>query len=224
VRIRKRKWTNDLNDLLLREVKLHKPHEQRHRAIGTTYESIASSRNESERLPWRTDKNHLQGRVQNLVEARRADHRATVRATEIEEEHGELESLLEDVIGEADYFKSTEVNRREVRREKDAALIEGGRVARTQAIQPASIATESDKDRDGGGVEPGREDAGPELKQVGKARRRKKLQYLDEGSSSTPDGVESQVMQILLSNASAMSSQAIRQAGVDAHKCWLLRC
>jgi hypothetical protein len=60
-----------------------------------------------------------------LVEAQRADQRVTARATGIEEEHGEPEVLLDDVIGEADFFKSTEVNRREVRREKDAALVEG---------------------------------------------------------------------------------------------------
>jgi hypothetical protein len=38
VRARKRMWTNDLDALFLREVKLQKPHEQRHGAIRTTYE------------------------------------------------------------------------------------------------------------------------------------------------------------------------------------------
>jgi hypothetical protein len=185
VRVRKRKWTNDLDALLLREVKLHKPHEQRHGASGTPYESIASSLNDSGRLPCRTDKKHLQGRVQHLVEARRADQRVTARETGIEEEHDELEVLLDDVIGEADFFKSTEVNRRKVRREKDSALVEGGRLERTQAMvrQAAAIATESDDDGDDGGVEPGSENAGPELEQVGRARRRTQLESLDVGSS-----------------------------------------
>jgi hypothetical protein len=219
VRARKRKWTNDLDALLLREAKLHKPHEQRHGAIGTTYESIASSLNDSGRLPWRTDKKHLQGRVQHLVEARWADQRVTARATGIEEEHGKLEVLLDYVIGEADFFKSTEVNRREVRREKDTALVKGGRLARTQAMvrQAAAIAMKSDDDGDDGGVEPGSENAGPEL-QVGRARRRPQLVSLDVGSSSTADGVERHAMQILQSNASAMSSQAIRQDEADGHK------
>jgi hypothetical protein len=119
-----------------------------------------------------------------------------VRATEIEEEHGELEILLDDVIGEADFFKSTDVIWRKVRREKDAALVEGGRLERTQAMvrQAAAIAMESDNDGGGGGVEPGDEDAGPELQQVGRTRRRTQLKSLDAGSPSTPDGVESHVM------------------------------
>jgi hypothetical protein len=120
-----------------------------------------------------------------LVEARRADQRVTVRATGIGEEHGELEVLLDDVIGEADFFKSTEVNRQDVRREKDAALVAGGTIARTQAMvrQAAAIVMESDNNGDGGGMEPGSEDAGPELQQVGKARREERearLQRFEE--------------------------------------------
>jgi hypothetical protein len=109
---RKRKWTNAL---LLREVKLHKPHGRRHGRKGNVYEIIAASINESERLPWRTDRKHLHGRVQHLLDARRTNQRATARATGIEEEYCELEILLEDVI-EADTFKSTEMERREGRR------------------------------------------------------------------------------------------------------------
>jgi hypothetical protein len=124
--MRNRKWTSELDALLLREVKLHKPHEQRHGQIGNVYENMAFNLNESARLPWITDRKHLKGRVQHLLEARRANKRATARTTSIEEEHGELELLLDDVIEEADAFKSTEVERREVRRERDVALAEGG--------------------------------------------------------------------------------------------------
>jgi hypothetical protein len=49
-----------------------------------------------------------------LLEARRTNQRATARVTGIEEEYGELEILLDDVI-EAETFKSTEMERREVR-------------------------------------------------------------------------------------------------------------
>jgi hypothetical protein len=114
---RKRKWTNELDALLLREVKLHKPHGKRHGRKGIVYEIIAGSLNESERLPWSTDKKHLQGRVQHLLEARRSNQRATERVTGIEEEYGELEIILDHVIEEADTFKSTEMKRREVRRD-----------------------------------------------------------------------------------------------------------
>jgi hypothetical protein len=98
--------------------------------------------------------------------------------TGIDEEHRELEVLLDNVIGAANCFKSTAVIRREARREKDAALVEGGKLARTQVMvrQASPIAKESDNGRDGGGVEPESEDAGPELQQVGRARRRAPLE------------------------------------------------
>jgi hypothetical protein len=146
---RKRKWTNELDALLLREVKLHKPHEQRHGRIGNVYESIAASLNESERLPWITDRKHLQGRVQHLLEARRTDQRTTARATGIEEEHGELEMLLDGVVEEADAFKSTEVERREVRRHRDLAMAEGGRQARRLAMARQAPEAGRGKNREG---------------------------------------------------------------------------
>jgi hypothetical protein len=127
---RKRKWTNELDAILFREVKLHKSHGQKHGRKGNVYEIIAASLNESERLPWRMDRKHLQGRVQHLFEARRTNQRATVRSIGIEEEYGELEILLDDVIKEADTFKPTEMEWREVRRDRDFAMAEGGRQAR----------------------------------------------------------------------------------------------
>jgi hypothetical protein len=60
--------------------------------------------------------------------------RETARATGIEEEHGELEVLIDDVREEADAFKSTEVERREVRRDMHSALVNGGRQARRLAM------------------------------------------------------------------------------------------
>jgi hypothetical protein len=133
VRTRKRKWTSELDAVVLREGKPHKPHEQRQGRIGNVYESIAASLNESERLPWITDRKHLQGSVQHLLDARRANQRATARATGIEEEHGELEILLDDVINEAHAFKSTEVERREVRRHLDFAM--GKRVGKLGGLR-----------------------------------------------------------------------------------------
>jgi hypothetical protein len=150
---RKRKWTSELDALLLREVKLHEPLEQRHGRIGNVNESIAASLNESERLPWITDRKHRQGRVQHLLEARRTNQRATARATGIEEEHGELEILLDDVIEVADAFKSTEVERLEVRRHRDVAMAEGGRQARRLAMARQAPVDESDDAREVQSVE-----------------------------------------------------------------------
>jgi hypothetical protein len=70
-----------------------------------------------------------------LLEARGTNQRATARATGIDEEYGELEMLLDDVIKEAETFKSTEMERREVRRDRDFAITEGGRQARMLAME-----------------------------------------------------------------------------------------
>jgi hypothetical protein len=83
-----------------------------------------------------------------LLEARRTNQRATARATGIEEEYGELEILLDDVIEEADTLKSTEMERREVRRDRDFAMAEGGRQARMLAMARQAPVDESDEERD----------------------------------------------------------------------------
>jgi hypothetical protein len=218
---RKRKWISELDAHLPREVKLHKPHGQRHGRIGNVYESLAASLNESERLPWITERKHLQGRVQHLLEARRTNQRATAKATGIEEEHGELEILLDYVIEEADALKSTEVEGREVRRHRDVAMLQwrkevgkrGG--LRWRDRHPWMKATrevqsvEDDSDGGSGTDEP--------------------QEVARECQSSTPVSVahrnvppqeneEAQIMQLLQKSASAISSQASRVAEVDERK------
>jgi hypothetical protein len=219
-RTRKRKCTIELDALLLREVKLHKPHEQRHGRIGNVYESIADSLIESERFPWITDRKHLQGRVQHLLVARRTNQRATARATGIEEEHGELEILFNDVIEEADAFKSTEVERREVRQHRDFAMAKGGRKARRHARPRRAPVDESDDARAAQSVEVD-SDGGSGANEPEEIER--------EPRSSTPvsvahrnvpahDNEEVQIMQLLQTSASAISTQASRVAEVGERK------
>jgi hypothetical protein len=80
-----------------------------------------------------------------LLEARRTNQRATARVPGIEEEYGELEIILDDVIEEADTFKSTEMERREVRRDWDFAMAERGRQARMLAMGRQAPVDESDE-------------------------------------------------------------------------------
>jgi hypothetical protein len=75
---------------------------------GAAYAAIAGSLNSSQRLPWDTDKQHVQGRLQHLTVARRTHQRASARATGVEEEHRELEELLADIIGKSDEFMASE--------------------------------------------------------------------------------------------------------------------
>jgi hypothetical protein len=217
---RKRKWTSELDALLVREVKLHKPHEQRHGRIGNVYGSIAASLNDSERLPWITDRKHLQGRVQHLLEARRTNQRATARATGIEEEHGELEILLDDVIEEADAFKSTEVERREVRRHRDVAMAEGGRQARRLAMARQAPVDESDDAREVQSVEDDSDGGSGTNEPQEVARERRSSTPVSVAHRNVPpqENEEVQIMQLLQKSASPISSQASRVAEVDERK------
>jgi hypothetical protein len=142
----KRKWTDSLDTLLLRDTKLKKPHSKRYGDRGSAYVAIATSFTSCGRLPWETDKKHVQGRLQHLSMARRAHQRASVRATGIEEEHGELEVLLEDFIGESDEFTASEAARQDTSRARDAAIAEGGRQAREMAMRRQSSPAEAELD------------------------------------------------------------------------------
>jgi hypothetical protein len=78
--------------------------------------------------------------------ARRAHQRASERATGIEEEHGELEVLLDDFIGESDEFTEREAARRDTSRARDAEIAEGGRQAREMAMRRQSSPAEAELD------------------------------------------------------------------------------
>jgi DNA polymerase elongation subunit (family B) len=69
-----------------------------------------------------------------------------VRATGIEEEHGELEVLLDDFIGEFDEFMASEAARRDTSRARDAAIAEGGRQAREMGMRRQSSPAEAELD------------------------------------------------------------------------------
>jgi hypothetical protein len=135
VRSLRRKWTEDLDTLLLRETKPQKPHSKHHGERGAAYDAIAVSLNECGRLPWETDKKHVQGRLQRLATARRAHQRQSARSTGVKEEHGEVEVVLDVLIDEADEFNASEADRRDTTRAREANLAEMGRRARDMAMQ-----------------------------------------------------------------------------------------
>jgi hypothetical protein len=84
----------------------------------------------------------VQGRLQHITVARRAHQRASARATGVEEEHGELENLPDDIIGESGEFMASEAGRREALRAREASLAEGGRQARDMALRRQTEPTE----------------------------------------------------------------------------------
>jgi hypothetical protein len=81
-------------------------------------------------------------RLQYLTVALRAHQRASARATGVEEEHRELEELLDGIIGESDEFMATEAGRREVLRAREASPADGGRQARDMTMRRQTEPTE----------------------------------------------------------------------------------
>jgi hypothetical protein len=132
---RKRKWTEELDVLLLREAKLQKPHEKRFGDRGTTYALIAENLNAGGRIPWQTDQKHVQGRLSHLLETRRSHQRVSARSTGVEEEYGEAEVLVDELIEETDRYRASEIERRDLSRDRDAALADSGRQAREIAMR-----------------------------------------------------------------------------------------
>jgi hypothetical protein len=165
------------------------------------------------------DRKHLQGRVQHFLEARLSNQRATARPFVIEEENGELE-ILQDVIEEADTFKSTKMERREVRRDRDFAMAEGGRQARMLAMERQAPVDESDEERDvhrAENISDG-ENRMNELQKVGRECRSSTPVSVAQRNIPTQDNEDVQIMKLLQTSASAISSQASRVYELEERK------
>jgi hypothetical protein len=185
---------------------------------GATYASMASNLNACGRMPWRTDQKHIQGRLQHLMDARRAHQRVSARATGIEEEHGEVECLLEDLIDESDRFKASETERCDTLRERDMALAESGRKARELAMSrqaPAEDA-ESIDGSDGGGSDVNF-DSDVNLDVEGQERS-----TATPSSTRSPEffsgDVEAQVLALLRENASSVAARMERSATTEERR------
>jgi hypothetical protein len=215
---RKRKWSDELDALLLREAKLQKPLEKKYGDRGATYASMASNLNACGRMPWRTDQKHIQGRLQHLMDARRAHQRVSARATGIEEEHGELECLLDDLIDESDRFKASEAERRDTLRERDMALAESGRQARELAMSrqaPAGDAESIDGSDEGGSDVNFEADVNLDVE-------RQERSTATPSSTRSPEflsgDVEAQVLRLLRENASSVAKQMERSATTEERR------
>jgi hypothetical protein len=118
---RKRKWTVELDVILLREVKVHEPRRKSYGRIGDAHEGIARSLNQSRRLPWTTDRRHVQYRLQFLMAWRSKTFSEPAEAGESDDEghYSERLQLLDEIMNEADEFKQAEEARRGSLRERE---------------------------------------------------------------------------------------------------------
>jgi hypothetical protein len=80
------------------------------------------------------------------METRRLEGSGPTAFAGTEDESGEMESLLDDILDEADQFKKHEEERRAVIRDRDDALASAGAEVRLLAMQRQSTSNDSDND------------------------------------------------------------------------------
>jgi hypothetical protein len=155
-----------------------------------------------------------------LVRGETHQSASDARATGIEKEHGELEILLDDVIEEADEFKSTEIERREVWRHRGVAMAEGGRQARRLAMARQAPVDESDDARESQSVEDDSDGGSGTNEPQEVARERPSSTPVSVAHREVPpqENEEVQIMKRLQTSALAISSRASRVAEVDERK------
>jgi hypothetical protein len=145
-----------------------------------------------------------------------------VRATGVEEEHGELEVLLDDFIGESVDVLAREADRRETTRARDAAVAEGGRQARDVAMwrqtEPTEVELDLDKEISG-------DDDADEVNGGGGAstetvHRRRRNSTPGSGGSLFAIGecMEGTVMRLKQAGNSAWTSESNWRAAIESRR------
>jgi hypothetical protein len=147
-RARKRKWSSTEGTLLLLEAKAHRLHTKRFGGIVEAHAAIAVALNGSRRFPWLTDRRHVASRLAHLIETRRTEGGGPTIFAGEDDESGEMENLLDDLLEEADLFKKAEDERRAIAREHDDALVAAGAEVRSQAMRRQFAAYDSDNGDD----------------------------------------------------------------------------
>jgi hypothetical protein len=180
------------------------------------------SLNSSQRSPSDTDKKHVQGRLQHLTVARRAHQRASASATGLEEEHGELEELLDDITGESDEFMASEAGRREALRAREASLAEIGRQARDINKRRQAVPTEEclppRSHEVGLGDTSSDEDGGENAVPVHRECRSSTPGSAGSSSLSRGDGLEGEGLRLMQANTSAFSAETTRNAAWEPQR------
>jgi hypothetical protein len=154
--------------------------------------------------------------------ARRAHQRASARTTGVKEEHGELEELLDDIIGESDEYKASEAGRMEALRRREASLAEGGRQARDMAIRRQTEPKEDclpphrhevrldDTCSDDGG--------GESVAPVHRERRSSTPGSTGSSSLAIGDSLEREVLLLMQANTSALSEETTRKEAWESSR------
>jgi hypothetical protein len=144
--VARRKWTDEADILLLKEVAARKAHIPVFGKAMETYSAIAEAL--TGKIPWETDAKHCRDRYTLLTRTFKRRDRIGRSSTGIEEEFDERERLLTGLIEEADLWKDKRAQDKSHEHERNQRLKAAGSEARALALARCggayvSTATES---------------------------------------------------------------------------------
>jgi hypothetical protein len=131
----RRKFCEADDIALLKEALAHNAHVCRRGKLTEKFEEVAVSLNDSSALPWPTNGKHCTDRFKLLVANFRRIDRARSSASGIEEEYGEKDQLLADIVSAIDDTEErTRLERENVLR-RDDRLAKAGQEVRATAMK-----------------------------------------------------------------------------------------
>jgi hypothetical protein len=130
----RRKFTDDLDAALLKEVVAHSAHLAKRGESGSLFEVVAKALNDTQMLPWSTEGKHCADRFNLIVRLFRQTDRVRRAASGQEEEYGEKEQPLDDIVCAIDDANEERRVQREEASRRDERLREAGQAVRAQAM------------------------------------------------------------------------------------------
>ena len=144
---RRRRWTDELDYLLLQEVSACGAHVSPHGKGKERYSKVAEELNKQESLKFKTDWKHVRDRTKRLLRQFKRDDARRARSSGEEEEVSDMDILLNDMILEVEAHENEAANRRDaVAARMDRLEAEGAEI-RNAALRRTSSTPGEEQDR-----------------------------------------------------------------------------
>jgi hypothetical protein len=131
----RRKFSEADDTALLKEVLANKAHVSLRGTMTDKFEEVAAALNNSAALPWHTNGKHCSDRFKLLLANYRRTDRVRARASGTEEDFGEKDQLLTDILSEISDFEEQSRRVREESSRRDERIAQAGREIRENAMK-----------------------------------------------------------------------------------------
>jgi hypothetical protein len=184
----RRKFTEETDTALLKEVLAHNAHVARRGEAGSAFDAVATSLNDTSALPWRTDGKHCSDRFDLLVRVFRHSDSARRGESGIIEEYTEKEQLLQDITNAVDDVNEERRAQRAETSRREEQLRNAGEAVRAEAmnrrLQPIRLSGNSSDDEDQDRVRDPGSKSGTSNDSAGRRKRKR-----DDFSEDWMDGL-----------------------------------